>query len=99
MTCDRLALPTSRAKTTPRRSKAIAAHMRATRRGFTPRAAQAIPTLDHFAQRDRQREVVTYDMNVSNRTYLPTRMQPLVMPRDAFLFRPQPAHHATARHD
>lgn len=28
-----------------------------------------------------------------------TLMQPLVMPRDAFLFRPQPAHHATAGRD
>jgi hypothetical protein len=61
---EHLALTASRAKTTPQRLKVIAAHMRATRHGFTPRAARAIPTRDHFAQRNRQRQAITYDMNV-----------------------------------
>jgi hypothetical protein len=46
-----LALTASRARTTPQRLNPIEGHMRATRHGSTPRAAQTIATLDHFAQR------------------------------------------------
>lgn len=95
----RLALTASRAKTTWHGSNPIDAHIRATRRRFTPRAAQAIPTRDHFAQRNPQRQAIANDMNVVDQERSPTSMQPLVMPRDAFLFRPQPIHHATARCD
>lgn len=61
---DRFALTASRAKTTPHGLKAIDAQIRATRRRSTPRAAHPILTSDHFAQRSRQRQVITYDMNV-----------------------------------
>jgi hypothetical protein len=94
---DPLALTASRAKTTPRRLNPIDTHMRATRRRFTPRAARAIPTRDHFTQRNRQRQVIAYDMNVIEQEHLATSMQELVMPRLGYLFRPQPTHHATAR--
>lgn len=99
MIIERLTLTASRAKTIPRRLNPIDAHMRATRRRFTPSAAHANPTRDHFTQRNRQREVVADDINVVEQGHLPTSMQPLVMPRDAFLFRPQPTHHATAGRD
>lgn len=95
----RFALTASRAKTTPNGLKAIDAQIRATRRRFTSRAVHANPTRDHFTQRNRQREVMGDDINVVEQEHLPTWTQQLVLPRDAFLFRPQPAHHATARRD
>jgi hypothetical protein len=64
---DRLAFTASRAETTPHRLNPIDAHIRATRHRFTPRAAQAIPTLDHFAQRHRQREIIPDDIMSSIR--------------------------------
>ncbi|HEX8411879.1 MAG TPA: hypothetical protein VF883_23725 [Thermoanaerobaculia bacterium] len=68
---DRLALTTTRAKTTPHRLNPIDAHMRATRQRFTSRAAQAIPPRDHFAQQERQRQTITYDIHVVRAEHLP----------------------------
>jgi len=93
----RFALAASRAKTTPQRLNPIDTHIRATRRRFTFIAARAIPTRDHFAQRNRQRQVIAHDMNVIEQEHLPTSMQQLVRTRLVYVFRPQPAHHATAR--
>ena len=95
----RLALMASGAKTTPHGSNPIDEHMCATRRRFTPSAARPIPTRDHFAQRNRQRQVIPYDMNVIEQEHSPTSMQPLAIAHELFLFRPQPTHHATSRAD
>lgn len=94
-----LAMTTPRAKTTWDRLNPIDAHLRLTPRRFTPRAARAIPKRDHFTPRNRQRQGIAYDIHVVEQEHLPTSVQQFVMPRDAFLFRPQPAHHATARFD
>jgi hypothetical protein len=94
----RLALTALRAQTAPHRLNPIEAHMRATRRRFTPRVALAIATLDHFAQRRRQGEVIADDVNVQERTSTDINAGPAAMPRDAFLVRPQPALHATPAH-
>ena len=55
----------SRAKTTRHGLNPIDTHIRATHRRFTPRAAQANPTRDHFAQRSRRSEVIANYMNVN----------------------------------
>lgn len=72
---DRFAPSSSRAKTTPQHLNPIDAHIRATRHRFTPRTARAIPARDHFTQRNRQRKVITYDMNVGEHEQLPTSVQ------------------------
>ena len=68
----RLALTVPPAKITSHELNPIDAHIRATRRRFTPRAAQAISTFDHFAQRNRRREVIAGDMNVIEEECLPS---------------------------
>lgn len=86
MMLNRFVLTASRAKLTPHRLNPIDAHMRATRHRFTPSAAQAISTRDHFTQRNRQRQVIAYDMNVVEQEHLAlaTLMHLLVMPRLVF---------------
>jgi hypothetical protein len=72
MTPTRLALTTPRTQTTPHRLNPVAEQMRATRDHFTPAAAHPISTPDHFAQSDRQRQAITYDINVVKAEHLPT---------------------------
>jgi hypothetical protein len=84
MIAHRLALTASHTKTTSHRLNPIDAHIHAARHGFTPRAAYAIPTRDHFTHRNWRRQVIANDMNVIEHERLPTSMQPVVMPRDAF---------------
>jgi hypothetical protein len=73
---DRFAVTAPRAKPTPDGLNPIDGQMRATRHGSTPRAAQAIPACDHFAQRNRQRQVIAYHIDVIRLEHLTTFMQP-----------------------